>query len=65
MEQVCFSDWTNPLIMLNESETYILNLFYILFSQLRTLRELYEGYVPMDYDEYLCKMSKSVNLFII
>ncbi|KAF8042614.1 hypothetical protein BT93_A1064 [Corymbia citriodora subsp. variegata] len=28
-------------------------------KQLRTLRELYEGYVPMDYDEYLCKMSNN------
>lgn len=28
-------------------------------GQLRILRELYEGYVPMDYDEYLCKMSNN------
>lgn len=28
-------------------------------EQLRTLPELYEGYVPMDYDEYLCKMSNN------
>ncbi|XP_030452382.1 OVARIAN TUMOR DOMAIN-containing deubiquitinating enzyme 12-like isoform X2 [Syzygium oleosum] len=51
-----FRALSDQLFKTSENHEYVRQQ---IVEQLRTLRELYEGYVPMDYDEYLCKMSNN------
>lgn len=47
-----------PVLGFNASYHVLINFSFFIVPQLKSHPEIYDGYVPMAYDEYLKKMSK-------